>query len=99
MSDEEAFVQELDFMSDVNDIPVDNGLAEPNVWSASQVTDTIVINRSANLQTWDGVGACKQSDINMIAVVLVYESIVVELGTNSIARSALRNIVQRQSPR
>src|SRR3984893_9697059 len=51
MANEEAFVQELDSMSDVHNMPVDDSLAKPDAWSTGEVTDAIVIDRPANLQT------------------------------------------------
>ena len=98
MPDEKAFVEELDSMPDVYNVRINDRLAEPGTWSVGGVTNSVVINGSANLQTRDGFGACKQADINMIAVVLVFKRMVDEIGTNRIAGSVFGNIVQTQSP-
>src|SRR5208337_149230 len=44
MTDEKAFVQEFDAMPDVNNVAVDNGLAEPDVWPLREIANPIVVN-------------------------------------------------------
>src|SRR5260370_41397985 len=56
-------------------------------------------NRTANLQTWDGFGACKQPDINVITVFLVIGRIAGEIVKLRIAGSVFGNVVQTQSAR
>src|SRR5260370_40693330 len=65
----------------------------------ASVTNPIVINRPANLQTRDGFGACKQPDINVITVFLVIGRIAGEMLKLRIAGSVSGNVVQTQSAR
>ena len=44
MPDQEAFIQELESVSDVHNMSVDDGLAEPDTWSSHEVTNLIMID-------------------------------------------------------
>src|SRR6266849_2835642 len=65
----------------------------------ASVTNPIVINRPANLQTWDGFGACKQPDINVITVFLVIGRSAGEIVKLRIAGSVFGKVVKTQSAR
>src|ERR1700730_1286603 len=53
MPDEEAFVQELDSMSNVHNMPVDDSLAKLCYIFPLGISNPIVINGPANLQAWN----------------------------------------------
>src|ERR1700730_3661258 len=99
MPDEETFVQELDSMPDVHNMRVDDSLACPKGRSVAGVADLVMIDRSANLQTRDGFRTRKQAYVNVIAVVLIVDTRVTQVGTNGVARSVLRYVVQIESSR
>src|ERR1700704_1255174 len=92
MPDEEAFVQELDSVPDVHNMTIDDCLAQTGVCFMASVFNPIVINRSANLQTRDGFGACKQPDIDVITVVLIIDASFGEILKMRIAGSVFCNI-------
>src|SRR6267378_1087343 len=98
MPDEEAFVQELDSVPDVHNMTIDDCLAQTGVCFMASVFNPIVINRPANLQTRDGLGARKQPDINVIAIFLVIGRLVGEIVKTRVAGSVFGNIIQSQSP-
>src|ERR1700682_643757 len=99
MPDEEAFVQELDSMPDVHHMRVDDSLAQPKGRSVAGVGDLVMIDRPANLQTRDGFRTHKQAYVNVISGVLLVERRASQIGTNSVAGSVLRYVIQIHSPR
>src|SRR3984893_13573865 len=99
MPDEEAFVQEFDSMLDVHNVCIDDSLAQHRDRFMCGVADSVMIDRSANLQTRDGFRTRKQAYVNVIAVVLIVDTRATQVGTNGVARSVLRYVVQIESSR
>src|ERR1700723_3526330 len=97
MPDEEAFIQELDSVSDIHNMSVDDGWAEPDTGSSREVANLIMIDCPADLQARYGVGPREQADIYEITIVLIFYYVAVELGTNRIAGPVFRNVVKTQS--
>src|SRR6202049_1320734 len=99
MPDKETFVQELDSMPDVHNMRIDDSLAQSGGRLTVGVGDLVMIDRPANLQTRDGFRTRKQAYVNVIAVVLIVNSRASQIGTNSVAGSVLRCVIQIYSPR
>src|ERR1700688_2022087 len=85
-------------MCGIDEMYVGDCLAQSYARASPNIADLVVIDRSTNLQARNGDWAHKQPKVKMVAVVLVIGSSSVEIGTNCVARSILRDVVQAHFP-
>jgi hypothetical protein len=83
-------------MPDINDVGIDDGLAEPNTRAQGEVTNSVVIERASHLQTGNRIWTQEETHIQVVSIVLVECPATVIVGTNGIAGAVLSDIVEAQ---
>ena len=68
-----------------------DSLAKPDAWSFFKVADLIVIEGGAHLQSRNCVGACKEPDVYVVAIVeVVLVARTIDIWSNGVAPSRTR---------